>query len=274
MSVRLVKTVVGIEQADVMRRRVLAVFQTTAQAIWWFLMIVAVLTKTSILSYVSHFTNWSWTLQIFFYGFTLPSACIIVGFLNPDSFLGKTTQFVIVALFFPLWGIVSTVLLVVWVLLGTDAEFLADILATMPTGIVFIGNDVFHFLPVFSLVIFYLFYHKLVHYSINHVIARYGILDNPGKLFVFIIYQAYSPLLLLALYALIFDPRVIYSTDLSILAGIVVVILALSFFSLGALLVMLALLGVGSRNPYSKAWLWRNDSDQDMGGGVVLLQYD
>lgn len=252
----------------------MAVFQTTAQAIWLFLMLVAAVAKAGVLAYVSHLTNWAWTEYLFFYALTLATACILQGFVDPDGPLGLFTQAMIVIFFFPIVGLSFTVLVLVTVLFATSPEFLADVLLNRPAGLVFIGNDIYHFYTVLFAAAFYIMFHKVVHFSLNSVLVKYELMDNPLKLLIFLGFQAYSPLLLMALYASIFDFQVQYSTDISPVVGVVIAVLSLSVFGLLPLLAVLGLLGVGSRVPYSKEWLWRNDSAQALNGGVVVYEID
>lgn len=265
---------VALERSDLLRRYLLASILTIVQLSWFAVMAftaIAKIVESGVLAYISHFTNWSWTLQIFFYGATAAGPFIILGLIRPDGLVSYFTQAVIVLLFFPLLGIVVTVMVVISVLLATNSPFLIDIFEQIPPGLVVLGNELFHSIPVLALILHYTLAYKLVHYAHNGVIAGYRLLDQPLILAIFIGYQAYFfAAIALTIYSLLFDPRVIYETDLPLLAGVVV-----AFASLTAILivvmVVLALFGVASRRRYSYAWLWRNDAAQDLAGGVIIV---
>jgi hypothetical protein len=244
---------------------VLAFFLSAAQALWVLLKVVAVLQKViehGIVPYVRHFTNWSWTLQLIFYALTLGAAPVRFGLVSANSALGRFTRTVIVVGLFPINGIVFTVMFGVSVLLGTGSPFLSEFLTKYPPEIVFLGNDLFHFWPIVVLLIYYIVYRKLVLFSLNRVVSQLHLLDSPVRFSVFVLYLAYGgAIVALGIYSVLFDPRVVYETDLSIASGFLVALVALTIFSLLPLLYILGLLGVASREALTLDWLYEFSDD-------------
>jgi hypothetical protein len=237
---------------------------------WALLMLSFAIGKISrfgIVSYVSHFTNWSWTFQIVFYLATALAPFLTTGLLDPHSTLGSFTRSVIVLGFWPLNGIIFTVMYGVSYLLGTGSHFLSNIFTKYPPEIVFIGNDLVHFWPIVVLLLFFIVYSKLIAYSLNDVLVRYGALRSPLRFTAFIGYQTYvGASVAIAVYALLFDPRVVYETDQTLAEGALVALVALTIATLVPLLFFLWL-GVASPARYSREWLARNIYDARLDGG-------
>jgi len=84
---------------------------------------------------------------------------------------------------------------------------------------------------------------------------------------LFIFYNAYGfTTVTIVIYRLLFDPHVVYLTDVADIYGIAVIYLTLTVFVLLPLNFMLWLLGVGSRKAYTIEWLHRNDADPHLIG--------
>lgn len=253
---------------DAGRRWALALLEASVQLFAFSLLFFAAVGKLvefGFFAYIIHFTNWSWSLQAFFYLATLPAPFILVGLLREDSAISRFVQVVLVVVFFPLNGIVFVVVVVVSVLLGTNAPFLTDILARLPPTIVMLGNDVFHFWPVVIILIYYIAYHRLIHFALNRALTTTGVLSSPWRTTAFILYEAYvGSATAIFVYSLIFDPHEVYKTDIWTLSGIVVSAIVLTVFNLLPLMAILALLRVGTNKPYSVRWLVRNDDDPEL----------
>lgn len=254
----------GVPNDDWWRRYVLAALLFFGQSAWALLMLSFAIGKISrfgIVSYVSHFTNWSWTFQIVFYLATALAPFITTGFLDPRSPLGSFTRFVIVIFFWPLNGVIFTVMYAVSYLLGTGSHFLSNIFIKYPPEIVFIGNDLVHFWPIVVLLLYFIVYNKLIAYSLNDVLARRNIVSSPARFTAFIGYQTYVGAgVAIGVYALLFDPRIVYETEQTIAEGVLVALIALTIATLVPLLFFLWL-GVASPARYSRAWLVRNIYD-------------
>jgi hypothetical protein len=205
---------------------------------------------------------------------TAGSAFVWTGLVPLDGALSELTQTVVVLLFFPLNGAVFAVASVVAVLLLTNSPFLVDILLEMPANYVFIGNDVLHFWPLLAILAFALLQRKIILFALNRQIVERGILASPVRLVFFLGYQAYGGAgILLAIYSTLFDPRVVYDTDLPIVSGIIVAFLSLTIFNLLPLMYVFTVDGAGTQTPYDAAWLWRNDASQSMTGGLMFQAY-
>jgi len=257
-------TVFGVPAGDWTWRYVFAYAVLVVQVGWATLMAVGALGKIGefgLLPYVCHFTNWSWTAQLLFYYATAAAPFVLTGIIDERSSVGALTRALLVLAFFPLNGVIFTVMFVVSVLLGTGSPFLTDIFTKYPPEIVFLGNDLMHFWPIVVLLLYFIVYRKLIAYSLNRVLVAYDIIESPWRFTLFIGYQAYGGAgIALAIYSLIFDPREVYESDQPIVVGVVAVAVSLTIFNLTPLLIVLAL-GVASPVRYSRAWLLRNDVD-------------
>lgn len=263
-----------LEPADIPRRTAQAMAVFSVQLIWFSILFTGIVSKLLIdgfVSYTSHFTNWALTSQMLFYGITCGASFVWTGLAPLDGPVSRVTQAAIVLFFFPLSGIAFTVMIVVATLFLTGSTFLTKILLEFPVGVVFFGNEVVHFVPVAIFAIFAFLQRKLIYFSLNRALVDNGITRSPVRLFFFIAYQAFAgSAILLGIYTTIFDPRVIYDTELPFLSGIVVAFLALLFCNAAPLMYVLLIEGVGNPLPYTAAWLWRNDADPRLTGGVLI----
>jgi len=264
-----------VPRDDWYRRYALAGLLFFAHAGWPTLMLsfaIGKIWRFGLVSYISHFTNWSWTFQLLFFYATALAPFVSTGFLHPESVLGSWTRTVIVLCLWPLIGIVFSVMYAVSYLLGTGSHFLSDIFIKYPPEIVFIGNDLVHFWPIVTLFIFFIVYNKLIAYSYNYVLARYNVVGSAVRFTCFIGYEAYIGAgVAVAIYSLIFDPRVVYKTDQTIAEGSLVVLISLTFAALLPLLLFLWL-GVASSVRYSVAWLVRNEYDPRLEQNARLVK--
>jgi hypothetical protein len=132
-------------------RECIAFVWTLAQFLWaMFLFSVAVwkIVENSLFDYISHFTNISWTLQIFFYFATAFGPLLIAWRLRPPL---RFVILVIAIMLMPLFGLVVAVVIVIFILIGTDAGTITQAFAQYPPEIVIIGNDFYHVVPVIAL---------------------------------------------------------------------------------------------------------------------------
>lgn len=160
--------------------------------------------------YVQHFTNWSWTLQIAFYALTLP-------FVAYPSWAAS----VVAVAFLPLVTVILTVWLGSSILLLRDGNFLKGVLGKWPAGVVVVGNDVLHVLPVIVILLFSWIMGRLVFYGLRSCLA--GILHGPTPqsaqrpiyLLAAVMWQVWGgALAVVGLYRIFFDPNTVYDTDL------------------------------------------------------------
>jgi len=257
-----------IMYADSSRRWSLAMLEAAAQLFLFAMLFFAMVGKIfefGMRAHIQHFTNWSWTFQTLFYFLTLGAPFIQVGLVREDSPLGRFTQFILAVFFFPLSGIVFVVVVVVSVLLGTNSPFLTDIFSRMPPTIVMLGNDVFHFWPVVFILVYYIAYRRIIHFSLNRAMTYTGVLTSAVRTTVFIIWEAFfASGLAIFIYSIIFDPHEVYKTDVWTVSGCVVALVTLTIFNLLPLMIILGLLRVGTNTSYPAAWLPYNDADPEL----------
>lgn len=247
------------------RRTAVALIITALHIVWAavkFWIAVGKLVEFDDMDYVRHYTNWSWTFQALFFSATIGIAFVEVGWLRHDSAYSQWLQFVTALFFFPLLGVVITVRVLVWVLLGTNSPFLQKFFDKMAPSFVMLGDDAFHFMPVIEVVVFWLVYRKWIYYSLNQLIATTEMLDAPVRYTLFILYQAYILALgTVVVYWFTNDPHKVYSTDVPDEYGFAVIIITLTVFVLMPLIYVLWLLRVASPRAYTANWLHRNDVD-------------
>lgn len=239
-----------LEQAG--RARALAIAISTLQLFWATLMLAAALFKLfefGVLSYTMHYTNWSWTLQLAFY-FGSALAPIAVAFRERGALRMALRVFVAVV-FVPLNGVVFVVAALVMVLLVTRSQFLAAYFAEHAPSFVMLGNDVYHFLPVIALLIYLIINWRFVAYSVNWLL-------RDGERWLMVLYLAFggTAITLLA-YAVFFDPRVVYSTDIGYAAGGLFIAAILVVFNLAPLMAAVYFFGLGRRQMDDR-WLEAN----------------
>lgn len=257
---------------DSSRRWSLAILEAAAQTGLFLAMAIAMGVKIYMdgwLPSFEHLTNWSWFLQTVFYGFTLLTPFIQNGLIDPASTPALFTETLLVLFFFPLLGLVFSIVIAISVIIGNDSAFVAGLLAEFPAGLIVVGNDIYHFWPVIFILIYYMAYMQTIHFSMNRALNAFGVLTNGWRLSFFILYEAYIGTgIVIFIYSIINDPHVIYSTTIPTADGIVIIAVTLTFFNLIPLMVILALLRVGTRVSYTAAWLAHNYADPN---SIVLF---
>lgn len=202
------------------------------QLLWTLLLAIIALDKIlffGLHAYVIHFTNWSWTFNALFYASTLafwvPRASVTC--LNV-----RCAGHAAAACFFPLNAIVWFVAIAVFTLLLTDPEFITDLFDTIDEGVVIVGNDIFHMIPVLALVFFVSLQHHLLYYGLN---AWFSGASTALRVFLYLYEIFLGSLLVIAAYfitlaALGTSVNEVYGSDIPVGAGI-------AFFLLVALAV-------------------------------------
>ena len=107
-------------------------------------------------SFVSHWTNFGWTLVIVLFLLVLGfhcAACV------------RCASAASAWIFFPLLANVFFVFLAVLVLLIVNDSFITNLFATLDPGIVMVANDIYHAIPVGVLLLFYLFFRDTIFYG-------------------------------------------------------------------------------------------------------------
>lgn len=168
------------------------------------LIMVAKIVEFGWFEYIRHFTNWSWTLQTLFYAITL------LGIVAIDA-----TALFVAAVFLPLTTIVFSVWIGSSVLLIRDPDFVTHFFDMWPAGVVMVGNDVVHVMPVLVLVFYAWLQGPLVRYGLRR--TAYSALHVWGPMYflLFCVWQVWGgALLAIGLYRIFFDPNEVYATTL------------------------------------------------------------
>ncbi len=161
------------------------VFLWTLQLFWASFFLLTALLKIfnfGLYSYTIHLTNWSWTLLGLFLLLTL------------SSLVESAFPFVAIVVAYgllPIVALVFSIAIGVWVLLASTNNFLTDIFARIAPGIVIIGNDVYHFIPVLTVVFFAWVNSTLIVDSFRHVLTPISG-DTALLAFVRILFYAYQ----------------------------------------------------------------------------------
>jgi hypothetical protein len=201
---------------------------TITQFFWGALLLgvaVAKIVEFSFLNFVEHFTNISWTAQAYFY---LGTAIGPVWIAQRRRSVLPFVTFLIAAFLMPLWGIVFAVAGIILLLMATNARSIQEVFTEFPPAIVMLGNDIYHFVPVIALLIYFALNKRHVFYALN-VALTHNHYDstqwrNPWKRKSFsvsmFLYEAYfGSIIPVLFYIALFNPRHVYGTELSFAAG-------------------------------------------------------
>lgn len=258
---------------DLGRRWGIALIEGAAQLVLVLIYVSAILARVAngdFESFFQQFTNWSWIFQTLFYTLTLPVPFIQQGLIIEGSLLGRFTRTVVLLLFFPLVGVVFTVVIVISIIFADDESFLNGLLRHMPASRLVLGNDLLHVWPIVFVLLFYILYHRYIFYVLNYTLNRHNVLSSGFRTTVFIFYESYGAGFFLMIYSFIHDPHVVYRTEIPTLDGILVVLVALTVTVLISLMIILGLLRVGTSTLYGLRWLLRNEADPDISRHVYL----
>lgn len=246
-------------------RWTLALVLGATQAVWASWMLAATVLKMAefgAYEFVRHYTNWSWLLQMLFYFGSIGAPLLLTDLLNVNSCAGEFTLHVLVFGFFPLNGVVWSVLVLVSVMLATKAELFADVLAEIAPTWVMLGDSVYHFWPVLVILVYFIAYRRVLYVALNRVFARQRLYDSSVRLSIFVLLQAFvGTLLSMLFYGMLFDPQKVYKTDVPPGLGVLVVLLTLLVVNLFPLVLILFVYKVGRRVEYPRHWLAVNESD-------------
>lgn len=241
---------------------VLAAMYTLLEFAFVALMIAAAVVKTAefgLLEYWQHFTNWSYTLQIVFYVGMLPVP-LMLAYEVEDATLDALAGFAAVT-FVPLWGIVTTVLLLVIAMLIVGSQLLEAFVGVVPVSDIVLGNEVFHFFTVFRLLTWAVINQRFVYYSLNQLFSH-KIVHESKRVFVGLLaYQMLiGPSIPLLVYMSVFDWQTVYQTTTSFAVGLLGVLVSLLVATSPMLLFIFAFyLGVSPLKPR-----WMEESEFEL----------
>jgi len=190
-----------------------ALLITFAQLTWATLMLAAAVFKAAesgLGSYVRHYTNWSWTLQLLFYYASAPAPLLVA---VRDRSRWRDAALAVVAFgVLPLNGVVWLVASVVNVLLASGHSFIDQYFDQHAPSLVVLGNDVYHLFPLVALLLYFALNARIVFFALNALLRA----ERLG----FYLYAAYGGTLIsLLAYLALFDPQKVYSTDLPFAVG-------------------------------------------------------
>lgn len=252
-------------------RVVLATVATLLQAILVGLMFAATIGKIiefGFLEYVQHFTNWSWSLQTAFYFFTLPSYLIVA--LEVDDWkLHWQARFIAIT-FLPLWGIVSTVLLLVILMLLVGSDMLDSLIMVVPISVIVLGNEVFHFFTVLLLATWAVANQRMLYYALNQLFSHRKVHQTRKIYWALILYETIiGSSIPLLFYVSIFDPHVVYQTEISFFLGTLAAFAALALAT-SPIYLFIHMFYMGSA-PLEVGWL--HESEFEARGERIVMQY-
>ena len=183
--------------------------------VWEFILIGTALLKiydASLATYFTYFTNWSWTLYVVFY------ALVIEGYAFYQPLLRST----IVYLFFLVHGNAWTVWIVLMGIYLTNPEFLMEAIEENSGGLVIFGSNLYHVVPLFAIILFIAGHLGIIIQSISEHLNSIRYVEVRV---LWYIWYLLGNALFVGLYALVRDPRRVYTPDFPLWAGIFMVLL-------------------------------------------------
>jgi hypothetical protein len=173
-------------------------------------------------SYFSHLTNIGWTLEALLFTFTLPF------FVSSTTLLCnvQSAAACMALCFAPIWLLAWFIAATVYLLLVHDPEFITDLFETIEPGLVIVGNDLFHIIPLIALIFLGAVHFRLLYFGMNRMFTAASRRCGGFGLAVVGVYLAFGgTLIIIAFYCLMTyllgtSPQERYKTDLSYGAGV------------------------------------------------------
>ncbi len=192
------------------------------EVVWFAALVVGTvwkLTDNSLFEFIQFLTNWSWVIQMVFYGLDLLS--------NLDS-TGKTSFIVVSTLYWLMNGLVWMIFFLMFEILYNNPQLLSQFASQggVSLGAVFDGDRVYHVLPALISLAYLLLNRKVIFRSVE-------IWMGPKTpLWIRIYYGLYASVVSLApigIYLCMFNPDVVYgitsSTGILVLVALVGLVL-------------------------------------------------
>lgn len=209
-------------------RVVLAVIATALLAILVACMLAVTIWKIATdgwIEYFQHYTNWSWSMQTFWYAGITPSF-LIVALEITDWRLTLQCAF-IVLFFIPMWSIIVAVWLMVVLMLLTGADFINTIAETVQLSIVILGNEAFHFLTILFFFLVAVVVARIIYFAHNQLYAEPAMHRNRALFWGVVLYQMlFGPMITVLLYLTFFNPQAVYETDINVALGLLFITFA------------------------------------------------
>lgn len=108
-------------------------------------------------SYWSHYTNWSWTAQLVFYGFVsvVQTGWLLLSDKSTKRIFWATAVAGVTLCYVPIVVTLVAIFVAVWYLFWNDPAFVADLLSkNYTTGEIVVGNSLYHDVPIFAILLF------------------------------------------------------------------------------------------------------------------------
>ena len=175
-------------------------------ALW--VLAIGKLVESGLGDYISHFTNWSWTMSAIF--FTAETASKLF-MCSERNFLAL---YAVGVLFWLANGMAWLVFCLVFVMFGDNPNVLTD-LTTEHGGDLTMGfalnmNAVFHYLPVVVMIFYVVLQQRLIGWTLSELFYRKCFEKNPFFSWSYLLYILFGPLFALGIYYSCFDIEKVY----------------------------------------------------------------
>ena len=191
-------------------------------AIWTGFLLYVIIDKLilgDLHQFLEHFTNWSLTLVLLFSIMTL--------FTYAWQAVYKR---VLVLLYLPTYGTTWVVYLGVAVIFLFNPGLLTHYFKRFDNGVVIVANEVFHSLPLIVQTTYGWYHAGLIRKALHDTYESARSTGKDASL-LFILYQVYSPCLLLGLYALSYNANHVYDVDIPLWLAFLGILGILSIFN-------------------------------------------
>lgn len=179
-------------------------------------------------SYISHFTNWSWTASAIFFTFETASKLTC----SEKNFFAL---FAIAVFFWLANGMAWLVLLLVPIMFSENADILTDLTVEhgghYSMGFALNMNYVLHYCPPFVLLFYVLLQRRLIGWTMQSLLYRKCFHVKPLSSWLYLGYVLFGSLFALGLYAVCFDIRKVYGIETPLWILILFAILVVFVFN-------------------------------------------
>lgn len=193
-----------------------------AHAIWAIFLSYVLVDKLivgSLHEYLEHFTNWSLTLVLIFAILTLVTFPWKPIYNN-----------VLLLLYLPVYGTTWVVYLGVAAIFLCNPELLIDYFKRFYPGFVIDANEIFHSLPLIIQTTYGWYYAGFIRRAIKHAFDSALSLGIDVAI-LFVLYQLYSPILLIGFYSLLYNANEVYGVSIPGWAAALAIFIILSVFN-------------------------------------------
>jgi hypothetical protein len=162
--------------------------------------------------YISHFTNWAWTINALF--FLLDTVAKILSCANRRS--GSALALYGVGfLFWIAHGMSWLVFWLVFIMFGDNPRVLTDLAGDYDMGFILDMDRIFHVLPSMILLIYVVLERRLIGWTIAVLVYRNSFRQGVGAWFYLLGVVLFGGLITLALYYASYDIAIVYGITTS-----------------------------------------------------------